>query len=85
MAAPFKPGTILQPEVLDRWAREGRPTAEDGRRFAEGALQGRVSKFQACLPAGLLIDLLVGKLLDVQGARRAVAVAMTTNEMRREP
>ncbi len=50
----------------------GRPTMADARRFAEAAARTPVSKFQACLPEALMGDLLAEKLLDVEGAKRAV-------------
>ena len=59
-------------EVLGALKLHGRPTAEDARRHAEGAVRGRVSKFQPCLPETLLQDLLVESVLDVEGARAAV-------------
>ncbi len=59
-------------EAVAALAAAGRPTREDARRHAEGAVRGRVSKFQPCLPPALLADLLVESALDVEGARRAV-------------
>ena len=58
--------------LLGRWRSEGRPTLEDARKHAEGAVRGRVSKFQVCLPEALLQDLLVTAAVDVDGARRVV-------------
>jgi ATP-dependent Lhr-like helicase len=62
-------------ELIFRWARQGRPTEEDARQHAAGAVRGRVSKFQPCLPEELLRDLLVRSVLDVEGARTVVAAA----------
>ncbi len=50
----------------------GRPTSADALRFAASAAAMPVSKFQACLPEPLVADLLAEKLLDVDGARRAL-------------
>jgi ATP-dependent Lhr-like helicase len=59
-------------ELIGRWAREGRPTDADARQHAAGAVRGRVSKFQPCLPEELLRDLVVQSVLDVAGARAVV-------------
>ena len=58
--------------VFDGWRAEARPTGEDARVHAEGAVRGRVSKFQPCLPEALLLDFLANVAVDVEGARRAV-------------
>lgn len=60
-------------EVLARWKAEDRPTAEDALRAAPDPSRTRVSKFQVCLPAELLAELVVAKVLDVEGARRVAA------------
>lgn len=60
-------------DVLRAMAAEGRPTRDDARRHAQGAVRSRVSKFQDCLPEPLLQDLLVESALDLEGARAAVA------------
>jgi ATP-dependent Lhr-like helicase len=58
--------------LLAQWREEHRPTVADARVHAEGAVRGRVSKFQVCLPEALLLDLLVTAAVDVEGARRAL-------------
>lgn len=58
--------------LLAKWREEQRPTVADARVHAEGAVRGRVSKFQGCLPEALLLDLLVTSAVDVEGARRVV-------------
>ncbi|MCB9660518.1 MAG: DEAD/DEAH box helicase [Sandaracinaceae bacterium] len=58
--------------AFDAWRAEGRPTEGDARVHAEGAVRGRVSKFQLCLPEALLLDLLVNAAVDVEGARKVV-------------
>lgn len=60
-------------DLLRRWREEGRPAVADARWHAEGAARSRISKFQACLPEGLLQELLAESALDVEGARGAVA------------
>jgi len=67
-------------EALAGLAAAGRPNEEDGRRFAEGASRGRVSKFQVCLPEGLLLDLLARAVLDVEGGRRVVGARSLPEE-----
>ncbi len=43
------------------------------RRLAPGAARRRISKFQPCLPEQLELDLVAGSLMDLEGARKAVA------------
>ena len=63
-------------EVLVAFNDARQPNQEDGMRHAEGAAQGRLSKFQVCLPDALLSDMLAGAVLDVTGARSAVEGAV---------
>ncbi len=60
-------------ELVRRLADEGRPSAEDARRFATPAGRARLSKFEPCLPAELLLDLVVERAVDVAAARTTVA------------
>jgi ATP-dependent Lhr-like helicase len=62
-------------EVLARLRAEGRPNEADALRFAEGAKRGRLSKFEACLPDGMLQRFFARTVVDLAGARRAVGVA----------
>ncbi|MBK7581083.1 MAG: DEAD/DEAH box helicase [Myxococcales bacterium] len=64
-------------EVLARWKADERPTAEDALRAAPDPSRTRVSKFQVCLPEALLAELVVEKVLDVEGARRALSAPPT--------
>src|SRR5690606_17811098 len=58
--------------LLRRLADEGRPSAADALRFASVAAgRLRLSKFEPCLPQGLLDEYVAG-MLDVEAARRAV-------------
>jgi ATP-dependent Lhr-like helicase len=56
-------------------AEQGRPNDDDAREHAAGAVRGRVSKFEPCLPPRLLNELLAGMVLDVEGARRVIGTA----------
>jgi len=58
---------------IRRLEAEGRPALSDAQKHAEGAARGRVSKFEPCLPERLLQELLAEIVVDVEGARRAVA------------
>lgn len=49
------------------------PTEEDALRFAEGAKRGRLSKFEPCLPDGMLQRFFATTIVAAEGARRAVA------------
>jgi ATP-dependent Lhr-like helicase len=62
-------------ELLRRLAAEGRPSAEDARRFATPAGKARFSKFEPCLPAELLLDLVVERAGDVLSAQDAARAA----------
>jgi ATP-dependent Lhr-like helicase len=59
--------------VLRSLHEEGRPSGEDARVHAQGAARSRVSKFEPCLPETLLCDLLAARVVDVDGARAALA------------
>jgi ATP-dependent helicase Lhr and Lhr-like helicase len=52
---------------------EGRPNDADALRLAENCARGRLSKFQACLPARLESAFLADVLTDVAAARAAIA------------
>lgn len=60
-------------EVLAALKTEGRPSASDAIRFAEGAKRGRLSKFEPCLPDALLQRYFAATVVDVRGARKSVA------------
>lgn len=62
-------------DTLRELRAAGRPSREDAFRHVEGKGRSRVSKFEPCLPEVLARELLVDGLLDVAGARRAVALA----------
>lgn len=59
-------------QAIEGLRAAGRPNAADARRHAEGAARHPISKFQPCLPEGLLLDLLAERLLDTTGGRQAV-------------
>jgi len=63
-------------ELVRRLATEGRPTEEDGRRFGTSAGKARLSKFEPCLPEGLLLELAAERALDMWGAQAAVHTAL---------
>lgn len=48
----------------------GRPDGADALRYAQGISRGRLSKFQACLPAELEARYLAEALLGEEAARR---------------
>ena len=60
-------------QAIEALKAAGRPNAADARRRADGAAQHPISKFQPCLPEGLLWDLLAERLLDVRAAKAAVS------------
>jgi ATP-dependent Lhr-like helicase len=64
--------TVAIREKIGALRESDRPTSVDALRFAEGAARLPVSKFQPCLPEPLVADLLAEKLLDVDGAKRAL-------------
>jgi hypothetical protein len=47
--------------------------AEDARRFATPAGSSRLSKFEPCLPEGLLLDLLAERAVDLRAAREVAS------------
>jgi ATP-dependent Lhr-like helicase len=57
---------------IQQLRRENRPNREDALRFASGAVRGRVSKFEICVPEPLLLELWAHSVLDQAGAREAV-------------
>lgn len=61
-------------DALTKLRERGRPDWSDALRFAPDASKSRISKFQPCLPDVLLRDLMVRKLVDLEGARRALGV-----------
>jgi ATP-dependent Lhr-like helicase len=61
-------------EVTRRWADQRRPNADDARRFTTPSAKSRISKFEACLPEALVLDLLRERAVDETGARAAVAM-----------
>jgi len=64
---------VAMRQVLERWHVEGRPTLEDAVRFAAQGARARVSKFEPCLPEPVLARLMADAVVDVEGARAAVA------------
>lgn len=64
--------TVAIREKIAALRVSGRPTSDDALRFAESAARVPVSKFQQCLPAPLMSDVLAEKLLDVDGAQRVL-------------
>lgn len=60
-------------DFIRRLANDGRPNRDDARRHAQSAARSRESKFEPCLPEGLLCDLLAEMVVDEEGAQRAVA------------
>ncbi len=63
-------------QVLRRWHAEGRPTLEDALRFAPDPERTRLSKFLPCLPPEMARELVVARLVDLDGARGAIAEAV---------
>jgi ATP-dependent Lhr-like helicase len=59
-------------EAISAWRAAARPNAEDALVHAPGAARYRISKFEACLPPGLLRELQASRLLDWEGAARVV-------------
>jgi hypothetical protein len=58
---------------IQQLRQQNRPNREDALRFASGAVRGRVSKFESCVPENLLLELWAYSVLDEAGAREAVA------------
>ena len=69
-------------KLIRQLANDGRPHREDARRHAQSAARSRVSKFEPCLPEGLLCDLLAEMVVDEVGARRAVEAASGAGDLR---
>lgn len=68
-------------ELARKLAAEGRPNEADARRWADAAPgRGRVSKFAPCLPAEALTGYLAERLMDIAGARAAVAASVSRGE-----
>ncbi len=59
-------------QAIDRLARQGRPTIEDARTYAQSAARARLSKFEPCLTDALLSKLLADRVVDLEGARAAL-------------
>lgn len=60
-------------QAIEKLSREGRPTPEDAIAHADGPSRRRFSKFEPCVPDGLLSRLLAERTVDLDGARQAVA------------
>lgn len=58
-----------------RMLDEGRPNRKDAVFFAPAAGSRRLTKFEPCLPRDLLLELVVDRALDPQGAARAAEQA----------
>ncbi len=58
--------------ALDALSEAGRPNESDALAFAQGRGTGRLSKFDRCLPEALLLQLMRERLVDLEGARKAV-------------
>ena len=67
-------------DLVKRLAAEGRPNVEDARRFPTPSGRARLSKFEACLPEALVLDLLRERAVDETGARAAVSMSMSHGE-----
>ena len=67
-------------QAIAKLREEGRPLWRDALRFAPDATRSRVSKFQPCLPDALARDLLVRKVVDLAGARRALGLTPDVEE-----
>ncbi|MDD9942795.1 MAG: DEAD/DEAH box helicase [Myxococcales bacterium] len=61
-------------QTLTSLQQDSRPTEADVLRFAEGAKRGRLSKFEPCLPDGLLQRYFGATVVDADGARRALSL-----------
>ncbi len=60
-------------DAIEALARDGRPTEGDAVAVVGDIARGRVSKFQPCVTAEMAARLLVGRLVDVRGARFTAA------------
>jgi ATP-dependent Lhr-like helicase len=63
-------------QLVQGLAEQGRPSADDARRFASPMGRARLSKFDACLPPALALDLLRESTVDEAGARATVLDAV---------
>jgi ATP-dependent Lhr-like helicase len=70
-------------ELVHGLAEQGRPNAQDARRFASPTGRARLSKFEACLPEALALDLVRESAVDESGARATILTAGSTAEGRR--
>jgi len=61
----------LQGLATELWEAD-RPNEHDALVHAQGAARAKVSKFEPCLPEGLLLRLMSESVLDVKGARAPV-------------
>jgi ATP-dependent Lhr-like helicase len=62
-------------DAIEALARDGRPTEADALAVVAEIVRGRVSKFQACVTAEMAARLMVGRVVDVAGARKREAYA----------
>ncbi len=76
--AGLSPVAIRQ--TIRQFAATGRPNEQDARRYADGAVRTRVSKFEECLPEHLLHRLWSRAGLDLHGAEDAVTATPTLVE-----
>lgn len=65
-------------ESLESLHAANRPHEQDALRFAEGAKRGRLSKFEPCLPDGMLQRFYARTVLDLEGAQRAIRDFVTS-------
>lgn len=65
--------TVRVDRFLTELLATGRPSADDAKRFAPSAARGRLSKFEPCLPERALSRLQAEWVVDLFGARAAVA------------
>jgi ATP-dependent helicase Lhr and Lhr-like helicase len=75
----FKEGAAQSPvairQAIEHLARDGRPTDEEALIHAQGAGRTRFSKFDRCLTEEQLLRLLRERVVDAEGARRALALS----------
>ena len=57
---------------LKRLSDEQRPDAGDGIRHGRGAVRGRLSKFEPCVPPRLLDAWIAERTIDLESARRCL-------------
>ncbi|MCC6750667.1 MAG: DEAD/DEAH box helicase [Deltaproteobacteria bacterium] len=60
-------------QTLRAWRETGRPSPADALGLADAAARARLSKFEPCLPPGLLSELRATRLLDPEAAASVVA------------